>query len=67
MKAWKFAGVELGKKLVELLRMIWYDKKDTISAEWRKSIVPLYKRGDKDKMENYKGISLLCMANKIHG
>jgi len=28
MEAWKFAGVELGKKLVELLKMIW--KKSTI-------------------------------------
>jgi len=67
MKAWKFADVELGKKLVELLKMVWYDKKGTISAEWRKSIVPLYKRGDKDKMGNYKDISLHCMAYKIYG
>jgi len=35
MEAWKFAGVELRKELVKLLRMIW--KKGTIPAEWKSS------------------------------
>jgi len=29
-------------------------------------VVSLYKRGDKDKTQNYKGIALLCTAYKIY-
>jgi len=29
-------------------------------------VVPLYKRGDKKKVGNYRGISLLYTAYKIH-
>jgi len=44
---------------------IW--KKGTIPKDWRKSIIiPLYKRGDKEKIGNYRGISLLCTAYKIY-
>jgi len=45
--------------------MIW--RKGTIPRDWRKSIiVPLYKRGEREKVENYRGISLLCSAYKIY-
>lgn len=51
--------------LVDLLKQIW--KEGTIPTEWRMSIVvPLYKRGDKEKTENYRGISLLCSAYKVY-
>jgi len=29
-------------------------------------VVPLYKRGEKDAVENYRRISLLCTAYKIY-
>lgn len=29
-------------------------------------IVPLYKRGEQEKIENYRNISLLCTAYKIY-
>lgn len=34
--------------------------------EWRMSVVvPLYKKGDPERPENYRGISLLCSAYKM--
>jgi len=35
--------------------------------EWKNSIViPLYKKGDKQKMENYRGISFLNACYKLY-
>lgn len=40
---------------------------DTIPQDWRNGIiVPLHKRGDKERAENYRGITLLCTAYKIY-
>jgi len=65
MEAWRYAGKELWMELVELIKDIW--KEGTLPKDWRKSVVvPLYKRGEKEKAGNYRGISLLCTAYKIY-
>lgn len=44
---------------------VW--KEGQLPTDWKKSIiVPLYKRGDQEKVENYRGISLLCSAYKLY-
>ncbi|XP_029155674.1 uncharacterized protein LOC114928591 [Nylanderia fulva] len=65
MEAWIYGGKVIEKGLVTLLRRIW--KEGVIPEDWRKGlIVPLYKRGDTESVENYGGISLLCTAYKIY-
>ncbi|KYN12367.1 hypothetical protein ALC57_15482 [Trachymyrmex cornetzi] len=65
-EAWKYAGKRLWKKLVSLMKMVW--RKGKIPEDWKKSIiVPIYKRGDKEKATNYRGITLLCTAYKLNG
>ncbi|XP_018372884.1 PREDICTED: uncharacterized protein LOC108767472 [Trachymyrmex cornetzi] len=64
-EAWKYAGKRLWKKLVSLMKMVW--RKGKIPEDWKKSIiVPIYKRGDKEKATNYRGITLLCTAYKLY-
>lgn len=47
------------------MKSIW--KEGIIPQDWRNGIiVPLHKRGDKEKIENYGSISLLCTAYKIY-
>lgn len=44
---------------------VW--KEGNLPKDWKMSvIVPLHKEGDKEKTENYRGISLLCTAYKIY-
>lgn len=44
------------EKMVELMKSIW--KEGIIPQDWRNGIiVPLHKRGDKEKIENYRNIS----------
>jgi hypothetical protein len=43
---------------------IWY--KEELSQQWKESIIVLiYKKGDKNDCNNYRGISLLSTAYKI--
>ncbi|XP_011171244.1 uncharacterized protein LOC105203975 [Solenopsis invicta] len=65
MEAWKYGGKSLWKRMKNLRKQIW--KARTIPKDWKKGIVvPLYKRGDKKIVGNYRGISLLCTAYKIY-
>jgi len=65
MEAWIYVGKDLRKRLVELLQKVWSTGK--MPQDWKESIiVPLYKRGDEEKVINYRNISLQCTAYKIY-
>ena len=43
--------------MYELVRQIWVEER--IPEEWKETIiVPVYKRGDGDRCENYRGMKL---------
>lgn len=64
MEAWMFGG-ELSGCLRDLLVQIW--KEEKIPEDWKVSmIVPIHKKGDQEKAENYRGVSLLCTGYKIY-
>jgi hypothetical protein len=59
----KYRGYKLLNKIYELVRPIWEER---IPAEWKETIiVPIHKRGDRDKFKNYRGIALGNAAYKI--
>ncbi|ELU15843.1 hypothetical protein CAPTEDRAFT_41551, partial [Capitella teleta] len=38
----------------------------TVSCQWKKfHIAPVFKKGDKHDVKNYRPISLLCMVSKV--
>jgi len=50
--------------MYELVRQIW--EEEWIGEEWKETIiVPIHKRGDRDRRENYRGIALGNAAYKI--
>lgn len=58
MEALSYGGKSIRKGIVELITKIW--KVKSIPEEWRKNIVvPIYKKGDHNRMENYREILLL--------
>jgi hypothetical protein len=51
-------------RIYEPVRQIWEEER--IPEEWKVTIiVPMHKRGDRDKCENYRGIALGNAAYKI--
>jgi hypothetical protein len=60
----KNASRELKRTLLALICMVWRDEK--MADDWKAGlIVPLYKKGNKMKCENYREITLVNVAYKI--
>ena len=60
----KYGGNKLLNRIYELVRQT--GKEGRIPEEWNETIiVPIYKKGDRDKCENYRGIALENTAYKI--
>jgi len=59
----KYRGNKLLNRMYDLVRQIWEER---IPEEWKEIIiVPIHKRGDRDRCENYRGIALGNAAYKI--
>jgi len=60
----KYGGNKLLIRMYELVRQIWEEER--IPEEWKETIiVPIYKKGDRDSCENYRGITLGKAAYKV--
>ena len=60
----KYGGKMLTRVIYEILLLIW--KSETLPKEWNLGILcPIHKKGDTLNCENYRGISLLCIAYKV--
>ena len=49
----QYGGNKLLNRIYELVRWIWEEER--IPEEWKETI---YKKGDRDRCENYRGIAL---------
>jgi hypothetical protein len=66
MELFKYAGEDFQYRFLNFLNSIWQG--DTPLESWQRAlIVPLHKKGDIKKCENYRGITLLNPAYKIRG
>lgn len=49
----------------EVIRGVW--KRKGFPKEWREGVItPIHKKEDKNKVENYRGITLLCTIYKLY-
>ena len=60
----KYGGNKLLNRIYGLVRQIWEEER--IPEEWNETIiVSIYKKGDRERCENYRGIALGNAAYKI--
>ncbi|XP_017879159.1 trichohyalin-like, partial [Ceratina calcarata] len=64
-EAWILSEGKARDRIKKVIKRVW--KGEGFPKEWRRGvIVPLHKKGDYQKVENYRGITLLNTAYKIY-
>jgi len=64
-EAWKYASDKVKERLREILNKIW--RGEGWPEEWKEGIIcPIFKKGDKTKAGNYRGVTLMCTSYKIY-
>jgi hypothetical protein len=58
----KAGGEGLQKQLIKLFTKVWCEER--IPKDWEKNIIPLYKKGDSSKCENYRAVCLSSVVLK---
>ena len=63
---WINGGEKLLSKVTSILDRIWKGE-EQVPKRWKLAVVsPILKKGDKDQVENYRGVSLLDTSYKIY-
>jgi len=64
-EVWKYGGKEIREWLWEICNKVWKGK--GWPEEWRKGVVvPIVKKGEREKVEDHRGITLTQTAYKIY-
>lgn len=64
-EAWRLMPKEIGEVMWKLLSNIW--KNGDIPDDWNKGMIcPIFKKGEKSDVKNYRGITLMDSAYKIY-
>lgn len=64
-EAWMVGGEKVGRKLWEIVRKIWEGQ--GFPDEWRIGVViPIWKKEDKKRPGNYRGVTLTGTGYKIY-
>lgn len=57
-EVWKYMPTSVGEALWEIIKDIW--NTGELPQEWRKGVIrPIFKKGDKNDVNNYRGVTLM--------
>ncbi len=60
----RFSGAHLWDRLLELMQVLW--SQGEVETDWKDAeVIPIPKKGDLQKYDNWRGISLLDVVGKI--
>jgi len=64
-EAWRLMPKEIGEVMARLFKKIW--KEGGIPEDWNRGVIsPIYKKGKKEEVRNYRGVTLMGTAYKIY-
>jgi hypothetical protein len=63
-EAWTYGTERMVERMVELMNWVW--RREGFPVDWRKGLIcPVFKKGEKNRAENYRGITLLNRGYKL--
>jgi hypothetical protein len=64
-EAWMYGTERMVERMVELMNGVW--RGEGFPEDWREGIIcPIFKKGEKNRAENYRGITLLNTGYKLY-
>ncbi|KAH0816889.1 hypothetical protein GEV33_005903 [Tenebrio molitor] len=64
-EAWMYGTERMVERMVELMNGVW--RGEGFPADWREGVIcPIFKKGEKNRAENYRGITLLNTGYKLY-
>jgi hypothetical protein len=61
---WKIGGQEVERELHSVILQIWEEER--LPESWKETLIcPIFKKGDRRKVKNYRGITLLNTGYKV--
>ena len=64
-EAWRLMPKEIGEVLASLIKKIW--REGRVPKGWNKGVIcPILKKGKKEEVKNYRGVTLMDTAYKIY-
>lgn len=64
-EAWRLMPKEIGEVMARLIKKIW--KEGGIPGDWNRGVIsPIFKKGKKEEVRNYRGVTLMDTAYKIY-
>lgn len=64
-KVWIYGGKKITERITILINKVW--KGEGLPDGWKERIIsPIFKKGNRDNIRNYRGITLLNTAYKIY-
>ena len=63
-EVWFYSSRETRRKFREVVKRVW--KGEGFPEEWKEDLItPIFKKGEKGRIENYRGITLLNSSYKV--
>ena len=64
-EAWIYGNMKIVKRITEIFNKVW--KGEGFPERWKEGVIsPIFKKGDREKVSNYRGITILNTAYKIY-
>lgn len=65
-EAWMYGNPKIVRRLTEIINKVW--RGDSFPERWKEGMIsPIFKKGDREKVNNYRGITILMnTAYKIY-
>jgi hypothetical protein len=64
-EAWMYGTERMVERMVELMNGVW--RGEGFPEDWREGVIcPIFKKGEKNRAENYRGITLLNTGYKLY-